>query len=181
MVCIKVSIKMFSISSSKVLCKMQTDQELVYNIVMTMDGKLAVIKYISIIICIFFITNSISSGETLPGDNCLGKKIIKSVEKITIIGTRYKKEVKARIDTGATHSSIDENLAKAIGFNEIAGATIIRNAQGEISRYVVKFSFILKNTKIKTSFSLANRQKLNYLVLIGREDLKGFLIDPEEK
>lgn len=48
-----------------------------------------------------------------------GKKVIGTVEKVKLIGKDGKEiEVEAKIDTGATSSSIDINLAKQLGFEE---------------------------------------------------------------
>lgn len=49
-----------------------------------------------------------------------GKKVIGSVEKITFIGKNDKKiEVEAKIDTGAMSTSIDVELAKELGFEDV--------------------------------------------------------------
>ena len=126
---------------------------------------------------------SINSSYTYALDDqsdCADKKVIKAVEKVVIIGTKTEKAIKARIDTGATHSSIDKNLASLLGYTKVIRQARIRNAQGEVIRPVVKFRFILKGRKCESFFSLADRKKLNYLVLIGREDLDGFLVDPHD-
>jgi alpha-L-glutamate ligase-like protein len=52
-----------------------------------------------------------------------GKKVISRVEKVKIVGKNEKEvEVEAKIDTGAFSSSIDENLAKELGFEDIVNA-----------------------------------------------------------
>lgn len=49
-----------------------------------------------------------------------GRKVIGPIEKIKLIGKEGKEiEVEAKIDTGAFSSSIDINLAKELGFQEI--------------------------------------------------------------
>jgi hypothetical protein len=48
-------------------------------------------------------------------------------------------------------------------------------------RPVVNAEITIKGTKIKTTFNIANRKKLKYPILIGREIIKqGFLIDPSK-
>ncbi len=48
-----------------------------------------------------------------------GRKVIGTVEKVKIIGKDEKEvEVEAKIDTGASLSSIDQNLAAELGFSE---------------------------------------------------------------
>jgi hypothetical protein len=49
--------------------------------------------------------------------------VISRVEKVKIVGKNEKEvEVEAKIDTGAFSSSIDENLAKELGFEDIVNA-----------------------------------------------------------
>jgi hypothetical protein len=49
-----------------------------------------------------------------------GKKVIGTVEKIKLIGKDEKEiEVEAKIDTGATSTSIDIELAKQLGFEDL--------------------------------------------------------------
>jgi hypothetical protein len=49
-----------------------------------------------------------------------GKKVIGTVEKVKLIGKNGKEiEVEAKIDTGATSTSIDTELAKQLGFEEL--------------------------------------------------------------
>lgn len=49
-----------------------------------------------------------------------GRKVIGTVEKVKLIGKNEKEiEVEAKIDTGASSSSIDTELAKQLGFGEL--------------------------------------------------------------
>lgn len=106
------------------------------------------------------------------------KTIIKSVESITISSTNKKKTVKARIDTGASQSSIDLKLAKDLGLKNYIGKVNVISANGVKTRDIVEIDYELSGKKIKSNFTLADRSNLNYPVLIGRNDLKGFIIDP---
>jgi len=47
-----------------------------------------------------------------------GKRVVGIFEKINIEGVRANKEVEAKLDTGAYYTSIDEKLAKEIGFEK---------------------------------------------------------------
>jgi len=60
-------------------------------------------------------------GEIEEGvEDISGKKVIGTVEKIKLIGKDGKEiEVEAKIDTGATSTSIDTGLARQLGFSEI--------------------------------------------------------------
>lgn len=106
------------------------------------------------------------------------KTIIKAVESITISSTNKKKTVKARIDTGASQSSIDLKLAKDLGLKNYIGKVNVISANGVKTRDIVEIDYELSGKRIKSNFTLADRSNLNYPVLIGRNDLKGFIIDP---
>ena len=113
-----------------------------------------------------------------------GIKTINAVEKIKILaGDKNKIETEAKIDTGAFRSSIDKNLAEQLGL--LKEENILwknrfeyRSAVGLQPRPVIGFTFWLAGRKIQTTASVSNRSKMNYPVLIGRNDLIGFLIRP---
>ena len=114
-------------------------------------------------------------------------------------------KVPVRVDSGATTSSIhcsrvqlnSEGAVPVLTFYLDAkrGApqqsfdvtdfkeTIVRNSSGkEEKRYVIKTRITLFGRKIRTEFSLANRRKMRYPILLGRKLLKGrFLIDVSQK
>ncbi len=60
-------------------------------------------------------------GEIEEGvEDISGKKVIGTVEKVKIIGKDGREiEVEAKIDTGATSTSIDTELAKQLGFEDL--------------------------------------------------------------
>lgn len=114
-----------------------------------------------------------------------GIQILSQVEKIFVysVDGKHKESVSARVDTGAQRSSIDRELAKTLGLlNE---KNILwrdryqyRSASGLETRPVVGVKFILKGKKIKSSVSVANRSKMSSKFLIGRNDMSGFLVNP---
>lgn len=105
------------------------------------------------------------------------KKIVGLVEKIKING----KEVMARIDTGAEHSSIDEDLAKKLKLGPILRTILIKSASGQTRRPVVEAEINIKGKVLQSKFNIANRKHMKYKVLIGQNILKqGFLIDPSK-
>jgi len=111
-----------------------------------------------------------------------GVKIINAVEEIKIKAADGKiMPVLARVDTGAFRSSIDKALAKQLGL--LKKENILwkdrfeyRSAIGVQPRPVIGFTFWLAGRKIQTSASVADRSKMKYKVLIGRQDLGGFLV-----
>ena len=53
------------------------------------------------------------------------------------------------------------------------------SALGRESRPVISITYWIGGRKIKSIATVARRQSLPYRMLIGRTDLKGFLINPE--
>lgn len=91
-----------------------------------------------------------------------------------------KKLVLARIDTGATKSSIDMKLAAELRLGPILKAKVINSASGSSLRAVIETNIVICNKEIKGEFTLADRSIMKYRALIGQDILlnNGFLIDP---
>ena len=113
--------------------------------------------------------------------------------------------VPVRVDSGATTSSIHCSRVRLIKEGEHTtlcfyldtkkGApqqsfsvrefkeTVVRNSSGkEEKRYVIKTKITIFGKKIRTEFSLANRRKMRYPILLGRKLLKKrFLVDVSQK
>lgn len=106
------------------------------------------------------------------------KKIIGQVEDVQIKIKNKKHTYKSRIDTGASSSSIDSKLVASLKIGPMTSVKKIRNAHGETLRPVVNILIELKGKEISTHFTVANRSKMKYKILIGRNILKeGFLVD----
>lgn len=119
----------------------------------------------------------------------MAKKIkkIKDFEGRTVVGITErvyfkqngKKGIMAKIDTGATKSSIDIKLAERLKLGPVIKSRIIRSAHGSRLRPIVEAEIGIEGRKMKTEFTLADRSHMKYQVLIGQNILKqGFLIDP---
>ncbi len=106
------------------------------------------------------------------------------VEDITVVGKNgKKKKVRARIDTGATKSAVDKAIVKEFKLGPICGKRLVKSSNGESIRPILKVNIILCKQKIRNEFTIADRSKLRYKVLIGQNILKtrGFIIDPLKK
>ncbi|MCA9485537.1 MAG: ATP-dependent zinc protease [Nanoarchaeota archaeon] len=102
------------------------------------------------------------------------KTVVGVLETVVISGRKFK----ARIDTGARMCSIDKRLAKKLSLGPIVRTTKIRSTHGESKRPVVRFPIKIGGRNIKASFNLADRSKMRYRILIGRNLLRNnFLID----
>jgi len=95
------------------------------------------------------------------------KTIIGLTEKIIVFGTNKSKKLIARIDTGATRSSMDIKLAEQLGLEAEQKRILVKSAHGARFRPIIDETIKLAGEKIKGSFTLADRSNLKYKVLIG--------------
>jgi len=110
----------------------------------------------------------------------LGDRIVIGLtEKVNIQSGEGRKNVSAKIDTGATKSSIDTNLAAELKLGPVIKSKLVKSAHGSKLRPIIEASIELAGKKIKSEFTLADRAHMKYRILIGQNILKyGFLIDP---
>jgi alpha-L-glutamate ligase-like protein len=113
--------------------------------------------------------------EDISGRTILG--IIEPVEIMDSNGNPH--TIMAKVDTGAWRTTIDNSLAQSFGLHtNIIEERNVWGALGQQTRPVIELSLVLHNHPIKTKAFLADRSRLNYDMIIGRRDLKGFLVDP---
>lgn len=112
-----------------------------------------------------------------------GKTIIGLTEPVTIF-TRsgVKRTIIAKIDTGASKSSVDINLASQLRLGPIIKSKLVKSASGNKVRPVVESEIGLAGKKMTEEFTLADRWHMKYRVLIGQNVLRhGYLIDASPK
>lgn len=112
-----------------------------------------------------------------------GKIIIGLTESVKLITGQGKEEnVIAKIDTGATKSSMDVSLAKKLKLGPVISSKLIKSAHGNQLRPIIEAVIELAGRKMKAEFTLADRAHMRYRVLIGVNLLEnGFLVDPSKK
>ena len=148
-----------------------------------------------------------------------GREVVGAVEPVLVLnkkGTR-KREIKARVDTGAKFTAIDLDLAKKLGYKEainyyqsfkikewltrkeindllkkrigvklkkhpdILGVAKVYPAHGASFRILIPLVFFIEGHKIFSKATVISRKGLKYPMIIGRRDLKDFLVDPRKK
>jgi hypothetical protein len=111
------------------------------------------------------------------------KEVIGLVEKVLVynLDGEIKEKALARIDTGAAKSSIDIELAAKLKLGPIINHSKVRNSHGTSIRAVVEAKIKIGEKLITEKFNIANRSKMKYRVLVGRNVLKhGFMINSSE-
>ena len=97
-----------------------------------------------------------------------------ATEEVFIDGKRFR----AKVDTGADKSSIGKSLLKKLKFYEERGSIRVRSASGRSIRKKIKLRILIRGKKLVVYFSVADRRKLKYDILIGKNILKrGFIVD----
>lgn len=123
-----------------------------------------------------------SEKKSSEHDDWKNKAIVGLTEYVTINGSSAKKEVVARMDTGATKSSIDIGLAAELKLGPVIDSRLIKSAHGTKLRPVVEVEVLVSGREIKARFTVADRSHMRYPVLIGQNILKqDFLIDPNRR
>ena len=108
-----------------------------------------------------------------------GKKVIGAREEITLYGAKKEKlTVFAKIDTGAYRTTVSAVLAEKLGLTTVIKYKKVRGALGKEERPIVDLTFDMDNEKIKTEAFIADREEMKHDVIIGRRDLKKFLVNP---
>ncbi|MBU1199104.1 MAG: RimK/LysX family protein [Nanoarchaeota archaeon] len=107
------------------------------------------------------------------------RTIVGLTEIVKVNSNSHEQELIARIDTGATKSSLDLTLASELRLGPVVDSRLIKSAHGSKLRPVVEAEINICGRTIKAKFTLADRNHMRYPMLIGQNVLrKGFLIDP---
>lgn len=110
------------------------------------------------------------------------KRVVKVFDRVRIKPHKGKRIwIDVKIDTGAYSTSIDRKLAEKLGLladEHVLLERKFKSALGEEIRKLIEVDFFLKGRRIKSCASITSRSHLQYNMIIGRRDLKGFVIDP---
>lgn len=115
-------------------------------------------------------------GEKSEGDE--SPKILDAVEPVTFQVWNGTKTYLAKLDTGAFRTSLDEKLISELGLKLLSRQIFIKSASGVGTRPAVRVKYTLHGRQISTVATVVDRSHLKYRLIVGRKDLKGFLINP---
>lgn len=142
----------------------------------------------------FLLLMAFSICNLLANDLIIGKYDRVDLPKLKL------ENLKAKIDTGAKTSSLHCSYIKQIDENTVTFEVLddthkkyrkkiysmpikriakVRSSNGIVeTRFVISTEVIIFNKSYLTEFTLRNRKKMNYPILLGRELLKkNFLVD----
>ncbi|MEX1112255.1 MAG: sugar-transfer associated ATP-grasp domain-containing protein [Candidatus Andersenbacteria bacterium] len=113
-------------------------------------------------------------------EDMTGRSILGIEEKIIIIDNeQVHHPILAKVDTGAYRTTIDKSLAQKLKLDKpVIDHKDVRGALGEQTRPVINLSMLVHDRLVKTEAFLADRGHMNYDMILGRRDMKGFLVDP---
>ncbi len=111
-----------------------------------------------------------------------GKPVVGIFEKVGVRNGKKKMiEISAKIDTGARSTSIDRAMAFELGLlrpENVLWTKKVKNSLGIEERTLIALTIKLKGKIIKTRASVTDRKHLRRQLLIGRRDLRDFVVDP---
>ncbi len=113
------------------------------------------------------------------------RHIIGPIEYVTLVGNHGEARVKAKIDTGATRTSVDLWLAARIGLGPTVDVARVKSAMTDEPkrRPVVRGIIRVGGYEFKLPVSIEDRSDMTYPILVGMDVLKSgrFLIDPTKR
>ena len=110
------------------------------------------------------------------------RRIIGAIEPVIVRGKRGEVNVQARVDTGASRTTVDADIAARAGLGPVLGTVRIRQSiskQPE-TRPLVDADLIIGGEEFDVAAAIADRAEMKYHVIIGMDILASgkFLVDP---
>ncbi len=112
------------------------------------------------------------------------RQVIGVIEEVILRGSSGEIQVRAKIDTGATRTSIDTDLAKKLGLGPVERRVHTRSAAAERpeERDVVRATLVIDGRTFETHVTVTDRKDMRYHVIVGMDVLKksNFLVSPRK-
>lgn len=110
------------------------------------------------------------------------RPVVGALEKVLLVTPEREEEITAKIDTGADFSSLDLDLVQRLKIKiDTGNKKRIRTAEGWEDRNTVTVTYILNDRRLTTTATVESRAGLSTRMLIGKDDLQGFLVDPSRQ
>lgn len=110
------------------------------------------------------------------------RRIIGVIEEVTLRGPGGEVHVRAKIDTGATRTSLDTDLARRLRLGPVVRRVRTRSAAADRPevRDVVRVTLVIDSRAFETHAAVTDRKDMRYHVIVGMDVLRksGFLISP---
>src|SRR3990170_1951563 len=121
-----------------------------------------------------------TAGRVPPGHPMKkgDRRVIGAIEPATVRGTRGEVRVQARVDTGASRTTVDSVIAARAGLGPVRiRQSISRHTE---TRPLVDADLIIAGEEFDVAAAIADRGEMKYHLIIGMDILaKGtFLVDP---
>jgi len=109
------------------------------------------------------------------------RKMVRVFEQVEVKGSNNKKHlVDAKVDTGAYRTSLDRGLAKKLGLLKEENVVFTRHYRSSLGinqiREVIRVKFWMRGIEVNSLASVVDRTHMNLPMLIGRKDLKQFVV-----
>lgn len=111
------------------------------------------------------------------------KPLVGATEEVEVGGTAGSTSVFARADTGAARTSIDVSLAAEVGAGPITDVASVRSAAAgsDRTRSVVDLVVAIRGNPHVVAASVADRGDMTYPLLLGRDVLEHYRVDPRRR
>lgn len=123
-----------------------------------------------------------SIPDCRPTRKIYGKPKIGVTEKVYLAGYSDQFSIDSKVDTGATRTSIDIELAAELGLGPIKNFVSVKsgNSKESSKRPIVPLTLKLKGLEHHIDASVEDREHMNYDIILGRDILKNYQIVPDE-
>lgn len=112
----------------------------------------------------------------------VGPRVIGVFETVTVRGNLGEVKVQAKIDTGASRTTVDTDIAARAGLGPVLGTVKIRQSISKHpeTRPLVQAELIVADETFDVAAAIADRTEMKYHVIVGMDILGSgkFLVDP---
>ena len=127
--------------------------------------------------------DSVPSCKPTPVESPPQDVTIGYTEDVIVSGASGSERVIAKADTGASRTSIDTDIAAAIGAGPVQTTTTVKSATAGSSRTrpVIDVVIGIGGTRHTVGASIEDRSHMEYPVLLGRDILSEYSVDVEKR